>query len=43
MMSFAGILPIFTTSKVIAIDRQALTCIEMPSQQIKKAKEFIVI
>jgi len=27
----------------IAIDLQDLTCIEMPSQQIKKAKEFIVI
>jgi hypothetical protein len=42
---FAGILPIFTTFKTsdIAIDLQALTCIEMPSQQIKKAKEFIVI
>jgi len=27
----------------IAIDLQDLTCIEMPSQQIRKAKEFIVI
>jgi hypothetical protein len=44
MMFAAGILPIFTTSKSdIAIDLQALTCLEMPSQKIKNAKEFIVL
>jgi hypothetical protein len=45
MMFFAGILSDFYHLKTsdIAIDLQALTCTEMPSQQIKKAKEFIVI
>jgi hypothetical protein len=40
---FAGILPILPLKSDISIDLQALTCLEMPSQQIKKAKEFIVI
>ena len=44
MMFFAGILPIFTTSKSdIAIDLQALTCFRDAVSIIKKAKEFIVI